>query len=140
MGRKRGRDARRNRLRCGRCLRRAPRDLESEAAEDWNGQWRHGQLVLVLCPDCQTPDEVAEAEVNAAELRVGTQDGGQFVADPVLCLAGTMAQPGAVLYGHDHLQRAVLTGQAAHLQLIENLPVATRCVATVGGVMIYLPR
>jgi hypothetical protein len=124
---------------CGRCRRDAPRDLRSKDAEDWNAQWRKGELVLLLCPSCQTPEEFVEAEVNAAELRAGVEDGGQFVADPVICMTGSV-NDGTVLYGHDHLKRVVLTGQAANLQLVERLPEGTRCVATVGGVMIYLPR
>jgi len=127
------------RLRCGRCKLKAPRDLRSRAAEEWNGQWINGRLALVLCPGCQTPEEFAEAEVNAAELRVGAVDGGLFVADPVICMTGGSVREGGILYGHDHLNRIVLTGQAEDLQLARNLPAGTRCVPTVGGVMIYLP-
>ncbi|WP_438297195.1 hypothetical protein [Streptomyces sp. HUAS TT7] len=127
------------RLRCGRCKRPAP-DLTSKAAENWNGKWENGRLALVLCPPCQTSAESAEAEINAAGRNVGTADGGQFVPDPVLCLTGTMERPGTVLYGRDHIQRIVLTGQAVGLTLIENLSADTRCVSMAGGVMIYLPR
>ncbi|MFE4539670.1 hypothetical protein ACFRKB_32170 [Streptomyces scopuliridis] len=127
------------RLRCGRCKLKAPRDLGSKAAESWNGKWIKGELTLVLCPDCQTPEEFTEAEVNAAELRVGAEGGGLFVADPVICTTGGSVSEGDILYGHDHLSRIVLTGRDASIQLARNLPDGTRCVATVGGVMIYLP-
>lgn len=130
---------RRGRLRCGRCGQYAPRDLRSKAAENWNGQWLNGELALVLCPSCQTSEEFTEAEVNAAELRAGGEDGGQFVADPVICMTGSMSD-GTVLYGHDHLKRVIQTGQAADLQVVHDLPSGTHCVPTVGGVMIYLPR
>jgi hypothetical protein len=47
---------------------------------------------------------------------------------------------GTVLYGHDHLKRIVLTGQAENLKFVQRPPTGTRCVAAVGGVMIFLPR
>lgn len=127
-------------MRCERCRRPAPVDLRSKAAEGWNGKWEAGSLAFVLCPVCQTSAESAEAEINAAALTVGTEDGGKFMADPVLCLTGTLAEPGTVLYGHDHLQRIAQTGQAVELTLIEQMPPATRCVPMAGGVMVYPPR
>ncbi|MDH6221791.1 hypothetical protein [Streptomyces pseudovenezuelae] len=96
-------------------------------------------MALVLCPGCQTSQEFAEAEVNAAELRAGVEDGGLFVPDPVICVTGGSVNEGCILYGRDHLNRIVLTGRAASLQLVRNLPVETQCVPAVGGGMIYLP-
>ncbi|UQE74703.1 hypothetical protein MYK68_18640 [Gordonia sp. PP30] len=49
--------------RCGRCQRRARRTLTG-----WNVTMRGGRPVGYLCPDCQTPDENAEAEINQATL------------------------------------------------------------------------
>ncbi|MGW0121710.1 hypothetical protein [Streptomyces sp. NPDC003327] len=128
------------RLRCGRCGVWAPRDLTSKAAENWSGRCAGGQLVLVVCPRCQTTEEHTEAEVNAAEVRVGTADGGHFLADPVICTTGASVMDGVILYGHDHLNRIAATGQDLTVQLVSSLPPGTRCVATVGGVMIYPPR
>ncbi|MFE3144340.1 hypothetical protein [Streptomyces scopuliridis] len=96
-------------------------------------------MILVLCPGCQTPLDSAEAEANAAELRVQRQDGGRFVADPVICMTGTMAQPGEILYGSDHLEKVPRTGQVEDISALERLPAGTRCVPTVGGVTIHPP-
>ncbi|MFE1554274.1 hypothetical protein ACFW6V_04690 [Streptomyces sp. NPDC058734] len=85
------------------------------------------------------PLESAEAELNAAAVTVGKEAGGRFAADPVVCLTGTRADPGSVLYGRDHLQRIVLDGPVDGLDVIEDLPPETRCVPTAGGVMIYPP-
>ncbi|MBK3588836.1 hypothetical protein JHN49_36225 [Streptomyces sp. MBT57] len=127
------------RLRCHRCGCYAPRDLTSRAAENWNGKWEDGRLALVLCPPCQTPLENAEAEANDAELAVARADGGQFLPDPVLCITGTLEDPGTVLYGGDHLQRISTAGQAESVCLVPQLPADTRCVPIAGGVMLYLP-
>lgn len=131
--------ARRARLECGRCGTRAPRDWSSAEAEDWSGRYEGGRLVLIVCPPCHTPVETAQAKLNAAAVTIGTEAGGRFAADPVLCLTGTRAVPGTVLYGRDHLQRIVLDGPVDGLAVVEELPVGTRCVPTVGGVMIYPP-
>ncbi|RSS53544.1 hypothetical protein EF912_18125 [Streptomyces sp. WAC07061] len=72
-------------------------------------------------------------------MTIGTEAGGRFAADPVLCLMGTRTAPGTVLYGRDHLQRIRLDGPVDGLAVVEELPVGTRCVPTVGGVMIYPP-
>lgn len=64
MSRKKRHQARFRRTRCG-CY--APRDLTSAAAENWNGQWEGGRLVLILCPQCQIPLDNAAAEANGAE-------------------------------------------------------------------------
>ncbi|MFF8717182.1 hypothetical protein ACF07T_38005 [Streptomyces sp. NPDC015184] len=70
------------------------KDLTSKAAENWSGKWEGGRLVLILCSLCQTPVEHAAAEANGAELTVGRVDGGKFLADPVLCITGTLEAPG----------------------------------------------
>ncbi|MFJ3877178.1 hypothetical protein ACIPW5_06945 [Streptomyces sp. NPDC090077] len=84
--------------------------------------------------------ETAEAELNAAAVTVGKEAGGHFTADPVLCLTGTRAEPGTVLYGRNHLSRIMLYGPDDGLGVVEHFLVGTRCVPTVGGVMIYLPQ
>ncbi len=127
------------RLKCARWGAPPPRDLRSEESADWSAQWEKGRLAWLICPGCQTPTDAAEAEANAAELRVARKAGGQFVADPVLCMTGTMDAPGTILYGEDHIQRVLLTGQAENLKAVEHLPQGTRCVPTVGGVLIHLP-
>lgn len=127
------------RLRCNRCGCFAPRDLTSKAAENWTGKWEGGRLALILCPLCQTPLENAAAEANDAALAVAQADGGKFLPDPVLCITGTMEDPGTVLYGRDHLQRISAAGQAENVALVAQLPSDTRCVPIVGGVMVYLP-
>lgn len=128
------------RLRCHRCGCHAPRDLTSPAAENWSGKWEKGRLTLILCPQCQTPLENAAAEANDAELAVARADGGQFLPDPVLCVTGTLEDPGTVLYGRAHLQRIRATGQAENLCLVPQLPADTRCMPITGGVMVYLPN
>ncbi|MFJ6709300.1 MULTISPECIES: hypothetical protein [unclassified Streptomyces] len=127
------------RYRCSRCGCFAPRDLTSKAAENWNGKWEGGHLVLILCPPCQTPLENAAAAANEAELTAGRADGGKFLPDPVLCITGTLEDPGAVLYGRDHLRRISAAEQAENLCLVDQLPADTRCVPITGGVMVYLP-
>ncbi|MFJ1837928.1 hypothetical protein ACIOJ9_29165 [Streptomyces sp. NPDC088175] len=81
--------------------------------------------------------ENAAAEANGAELTVARADGGQFLPDPVLCITGTLEDPGTVLYGHEHLQRISEAG-AEYLGFVQ-LPADTRCVPIIGGVMVYLP-
>lgn len=110
----------------------------SKAAENWSGKYEDGKIVLVLCPPCQTPLEHAAAEANDAELAVARADGGQFLPDPVLCITGTLEDPGTILYGRDHLQRISVAGQAENLALVR-LPADTRCEPIVGGVMVYMP-
>ncbi|MFD7499363.1 hypothetical protein ACFV8T_45265 [Streptomyces sp. NPDC059832] len=94
---------------------------------------------MILCPACQTPLENAEAAVNEAGLRAGTGDGGMFLANPVLCITGTLEDPGSVLYGRDHLQRINAAGQSENIHLVSQLPTGTRCAPIPGGVMVYLP-
>lgn len=127
-------------LRCGRCGDAAPQDLTSADAADWAARWQDGRLTEVTCPKCQTPLDAAEAEANGAQLRVAAEDGAHFVPDPVVCMTGTVDDPGTVLYGADHLRRIQRTGQAEHLAAVEHLPEDTRCVPSPGGVLIHLPR
>lgn len=47
-------------LTCSRCQ-RTGRDRGN-----WNGQFRAGRLVALICPRCQSADENAEAEINEA--------------------------------------------------------------------------
>ncbi|WP_033334405.1 hypothetical protein [Streptomyces novaecaesareae] len=103
-------------------------------------QWQEGRLARVICPGCQTPFDSAEAESNAAELQVAAEQGGRFVADPVICMTGTTTEPGTILYGEAHLRRVALTGRTEHLRAIEHLPPGTHCVPTVGGVLIHPPQ
>ncbi|MFI2612039.1 hypothetical protein [Kitasatospora sp. NPDC018619] len=114
-----------NNLTCGRCGTAAADDPAS--ADGWNARWASGRLAELICPSCQTPLDVAEAEVNDAELTVARQDGGTFVTDPVICMTGTAAQPGTILYGEAHLRRIARTGRAEPIPVIERLPEATRC-------------
>lgn len=48
---------------CGRCGRRLRKDLDG-----WNGTFRNGRIVELLCPNCQTVDENVEAVINEATL------------------------------------------------------------------------
>ncbi|WP_158712427.1 hypothetical protein [Streptomyces sp. NRRL F-5135] len=96
-------------------------------------------MALILCPQCQTPLENAAAEANDAELAVARAGGGTFLPDPVLCITGTMEDPGTILYGRDHLQRIRSGGQNETMCLVTQLPADTRCVPITGGVMVYLP-
>ncbi|RPA64895.1 hypothetical protein EF294_07375 [Gordonia oryzae] len=55
-------------IRCSRCRRRL-RNPATDTA--WNVTVERGQIVGHLCPDCQTPEENAEAEINLATLEYG---------------------------------------------------------------------
>jgi len=65
--------------RCSRCRRRL------RSITGWNTVFRQGVVVGLLCPDCQTPEENAEAEINAAGLDYSRMrrrpDGGWEVPD-----------------------------------------------------------
>ncbi|MFD8146116.1 hypothetical protein [Streptomyces sp. NPDC059708] len=127
-------------LKCARCHTPAPPDWTAPDAADWSGKWEHGQLRFLVCPPCHTPTETAEAEINGAAVKVGMEEGGQFQADPVICLTGTRDAPGEVLYGRDHLRRIATRGTIEDLGIVERLPAGTRCVAAPGGVLIYRPQ
>lgn len=49
---------------CSRCI--ATVDVGSPKGENWNVVYDEGRVVGNICPNCQTPEENAEAEVNAA--------------------------------------------------------------------------
>jgi hypothetical protein len=51
---------------CSRCTRACWK--EADDAARWNTEFDKGVLVGLLCPECQTPEENAEAEVKAAML------------------------------------------------------------------------
>lgn len=58
--------------RCSRCHRRLRQD------NGWNVTVQAGVVVGYLCPDCQTPGENAEAEVNEATTVYGTDQHGRL--------------------------------------------------------------
>lgn len=113
-------------LTCGRCGNATRSELTGGDAGDWNVQFEDRHPARVICPGCQTSADAAEAEARAAELRVAADGGGRFVVDPVICMTGTMTDPGTILYGEEHLRRIARTGQAEHLQAVEHLPVGHR--------------
>ncbi|MFI1225918.1 MULTISPECIES: hypothetical protein [unclassified Streptomyces] len=65
-----------------RCLRCAT--IRDEAEGGWNADWRQGRKQGLVCPDCQTPEEAAEALVKTAYLDYGNEavgsDGAARVA------------------------------------------------------------
>ncbi|EGD56728.1 hypothetical protein [Gordonia neofelifaecis] len=63
-------------IKCYRCRRRLRR------ADGWNFEVRNGEVVGHLCPRCQTPEENAEAEINAATIRYGYDDSGHLTMTP----------------------------------------------------------
>lgn len=64
--------------RCDRCGRRC---RSFQAAEQWNVTIVCGVAVGITCPDCQTPEENAEAAINEATLDYANI-GGLFVGRP----------------------------------------------------------
>ncbi len=63
-------------MKCSRCQRRY------RGQGDWNATVERGVIVGVLCPDCQTPDENAEAEINAATLDYERDPSGRITGRP----------------------------------------------------------
>lgn len=62
-------------IRCHRCNRRIRRIVEPGRGE-WNAFYRLGTLTAYLCPDCQTPEENAEAVIKDATGETsGSSDG-----------------------------------------------------------------
>ena len=51
---------------CSRCRRRMRRN------DGWNMSFRVGFLIGYLCPECQSPEENAEAEINEATIDYST--------------------------------------------------------------------
>ncbi len=66
-------------IRCGSCGQRWDgRDLE------WNGVFKDGFRVDARCPDCQSPEDSAEAEINAATTIYGRDSLGRLTVRPAL--------------------------------------------------------
>ena len=63
-------------MQCDRCRRL----IRLNQAEGWNATFRQGVIVGYLCPNCQTAEENAEAEINEATLDY-SQDGGALPAE-----------------------------------------------------------
>lgn len=69
--------------RCGRCRRRPT--AEQWTREAWNVTMADGVIIGFLCPDCQTAEENAEAEINEATLdyeHSGFDEGGRWSVPP----------------------------------------------------------
>jgi hypothetical protein len=78
---------------CKRCR----RVLTKDAADltRWNTDYRHGFIEGHVCPDCQTPEENAEAEVNlitpggvARVVQATDEEYGEAIRQHVVALAG----------------------------------------------------
>ncbi|MEE8727436.1 MAG: hypothetical protein SOI04_07885 [Bifidobacterium thermacidophilum] len=65
-------------LKCGKCGRRF-RERAFDA-ECWNVTLHAGIITQVLCPDCQTPEQDMEAQVNEAMLDYSRNPAGQIIA------------------------------------------------------------
>jgi hypothetical protein len=50
--------------------------------DEWNATLRQGVVVGYLCPDCQTPEENAEAAIHEATLVNGRDAQGRHIAWP----------------------------------------------------------
>lgn len=64
------------RLKCKRCEKLFRGQL------GWNVELRGGVVQFALCGDCQTPEENAEAELNAATLTYAKDELGRVVGTP----------------------------------------------------------
>ena len=73
-------------VRCSRCGR------PMRSMTGWNVETRAGVPVVAICPDCQTPEENAEAEINEATLIYRRDDKGRVIGSPDV---GTLTLPGA---------------------------------------------
>lgn len=49
---------------------------------DWNATVKGGVVVGILCPDCQTPEQNVEAEINMATLDYGRDAQGRLRGKP----------------------------------------------------------
>ena len=65
-------------LKCSTCGRRF-RERAFDA-EFWNVELHAGIITRVLCPDCQTPEQDMEAQVNQAMLNYARNTSGQIIA------------------------------------------------------------
>jgi hypothetical protein len=68
-------------IRCDRCGRRC-RNPAAFVTDEWNATLRQGVVVGHLCPDCQTPEENAEAAIHEATLVYGRDAQGRHIAWP----------------------------------------------------------
>ena len=64
-------------IECDRCGRRTRNHA------GWNAIFEQGRIVGHLCPNCQTPEENAEAAVNEATLAYSRGDDGVFRAESI---------------------------------------------------------
>lgn len=67
-------------IKCARCGRRFRRGAAD--AHHWNGDYRAGVLLRILCPACQTVQEYCEAAVNEATLDYATLPDGRGICLP----------------------------------------------------------
>lgn len=67
-----------NRIQCSRC----ERISRATKAKAWNVTVSRGIPVGYLCPDCQTPEENAEAEINLATTRYAVDSFGRMIGSP----------------------------------------------------------
>lgn len=67
-----------NKITCSRC----GRISRATKAKQWNVTMQQGRLIGYLCPDCQTPEENAEAEINDSITRYGMNAFGQVIGFP----------------------------------------------------------
>ncbi len=63
-------------IRCARCRRRYRNPHENDG---WNATVKRGVVIGYLCPDCQTPEENAEAAINEATTNYSTDAFGRYV-------------------------------------------------------------
>lgn len=72
-------------MKLGRCQ-RCRRNLTTSATDldRWNSEFRQGRIVALLCPECQTPEENAEAEINLATLDYHHDSAGRVRGKPKL--------------------------------------------------------
>jgi hypothetical protein len=63
-------------VRCDRCGRRC------RSGAGWNVNLHQGMITGFLCPDCQTPEENAEAEINDATWIYGQDGLGRIIGRP----------------------------------------------------------
>ena len=63
-------------IRCNRCKRRM------RNPDDWTVLVSRGVITGHLCPNCQTPEENAEAVLNEATLEYGVRVDGRLVGRP----------------------------------------------------------
>lgn len=68
-------------IRCSRCRKRL-RNLDTAGDRGWNACLDNGIVTAVLCPDCQTPMENAEAVINDATTEILGTIGGRLVGRP----------------------------------------------------------